>query len=180
MSIKIYDGLRTVGRSDIFDTADAVRTVLNRTFFTELDSALAILGDDAPENYAAVHRRIVELDRQSTWTFDLLDIAFTATLLRGRDWPLLLITGEKAGDYTEALIDAGVAERYGYWDNVDPEKGLTEQEWGLRRADWGRALSRTGQPDFNLSPAEAGLTISYPGVWPIYQHMHPVQKEGPA
>lgn len=171
MSIKIYDGLRAVGRSDIFDTAEEIRTALDAAFFAAMDKALGTLGSNAPKSYAAVHRRIVELDHEPTWTFDPLDIAYTATLLRGRDWPLLLITGEKAGRYTESLVEAGVVERYGYWDNSDPEEGLTEQEWGLRRQDWGRALSRQGLSDFDLSPAEAGLAISSPGLWPIYQHL---------
>lgn len=173
MSVKIYDGLRMVGRNNVFDAAFETRAVLETAFFAEMDHALKALGDDAPENYAAIHRRIVQLDRQSTWTFDPLDIAYTAILLRGREWPLLVVTGEKAGRYTEALLGAGIAERYGYWDDVDPEEGLTQRQWDLRRQDWGRALSLPGRPDFDRTPTEAGLVISWPGPWPIYLHLHP-------
>lgn len=175
MSIKIYDGLQiaeTAG-NDIFDVAHRLRAVLDTAFFAHLDRALEVLGDQAPREYAAIHRRIVELDRTATWTFDLLDIAYKAVLLPGRQRPLVLISGEKASSYVEVAMADGIVRDYGYWDNVDPDEGLSEEQWELRRLDWGRALSRPGRPDFDLSPVEAGLTISSPGAWPIYQHLHP-------
>ena len=53
------------------------------------------------------------------------------------------------------------AEPYGYWDNTDPEKGVSKKEWDRRERDWDAAL-----PSPSI-PAQCGFTVT---LHPPYPH----------
>lgn len=89
--------------------------------------------------------------------FSPADIAYSVHLLPNGlgvgEKPLILLFSERLGNtMRKALIDAGVVEEYGYWDNVDAEDGVSESEWQDRKQAW------------NLLdiPASSGLNIEMP------------------
>lgn len=102
--------------------------------------------------------KLVELlYKTPTHTFTNLDFGYEAVLLpNGRGLvhsPLVLVFSERGGDdYRKALIDAGVVKEYGYWDNTDPEDGVSETEWDEREKAWSKLDV----------PRQDGLFISQP------------------
>jgi len=89
-------------------------------------------------------------------TFSPFDFWFEVLLFENRAGgnPLLMIYSED-GAYRARLLEAGIAEEYGYWDNADPEEDLSEAEWEERKLAWS---GLTG----NWAPNSLGLAISPP------------------
>lgn len=44
------------------------------------------------------------------------------------------------------LFETKEFEEYGYWNNVDAPKGVSDEEWARRKADWDEALPGIGVP----------------------------------
>lgn len=84
---------------------------------------------------------IVELYGTKRRTFTSLDFGYEAVLLpdgRGVTLsPLVLVFSERGGnEYRKALMDAGVIEDYGYWDNSDEPEDVSPVEWRKREKAW--------------------------------------------
>ena len=176
MSIKIYDGLRAAQSADPFVVAAQIRAVLEPAFFAELDLALDTLGEEAPRSLVEITNRIAELDQRRFHTFDPLDLGYRVMLLPGTERPLIMLFGKKDRRWIKKLIDSGVAEDYGYWDNTDPQESLTEDQWEARRLDWGTALCAdtvSDPPDelFSATPEQVSLQINYPSPFRIQWHL---------
>lgn len=82
-----------------------------------------------------------------------IDFLCSISILPLRDKTLILpfyVCKEYRGVFskTKGLIP------YGYWDNVDPEEGVSEKSWEQRRYDWDLAL-----PDSDSRPIANGFTF---------------------
>lgn len=89
-------------------------------------------------------------------TFSPLDMFYRICLLQNQAGgnPLVLVFGEHHAAYRNALLDAGVVQDYGYWDNTDEPEDVDEQEWEERKRAWGLIMTK--------SPDAAGLYIDNP------------------
>lgn len=114
-----------------------------------------------------LYELIVKLQDDPTHTFTDLDFGYHAVLVPNGNGilihnPLVLVFSEAAGkDYRQALIDAGVVEEYGYWDNSDAPKRLSAAEWEQRETAW----------DLLDVPSRDGLNITMPSqfdAWVTY------------
>lgn len=56
------------------------------------------------------------------------------------DGAILAYVGTEHGEYLEAFGAMPGVKEYGYWDNSDKPDEVTEEEWGQREKDWGKAL----------------------------------------
>lgn len=172
----------------VFHAAAALRKACGQVFFDRLYELFhtvdAHVLELSPERSAQPGARIRALavsvgtlHRQSERTLDALDLGYDITLLDGGspDEPdqsdpalLALVTGEHASElYIPALTEAGLAQPYGWWNNTDGPDGVSDAQFALRKQHWQHALTSpagaTGGDTFDLSPAQAGLTISHPG-----------------
>lgn len=173
MSIKIHNGLRATV-SDPFLLGTKIREVLEpefhksfRSFYTKAKTApegstwdsVFYCGDESViPNHSVDHflYKIVKSLHESTChTFTDLDIGYNVTMMPNSAgvMPLVLVFGENQRHYTELLIEAGVVEEYGYWDNAD-EEDLTKEEFEERKQAWMILDSD--------APSEVGLEIQFP------------------
>jgi hypothetical protein len=159
---------------DTFHIARRLRNVLEARFYDTVEELLdnPNVDESDPMRLSA---RIDKEHRSSTWTFAPTDIGYDLTLLRSitDGATLALVHGEQSGRYTSALIESGECEEYGYWDNTDPEDGVTDAQWEARRKAWGYALAHpvTGEV-FGASPVEVGLSIPHPSSLMTFMEMH--------
>lgn len=182
MSTKIYNGLRGCV-SDPFDLAASIRSVLEPVFFSAFTNAVDLAYDkfetsdakkltmgelwEVEEPFASqsinryevpkrLHDLIGRLHKSTAWTFSELDFAYEAVLLPNPTGanPLVMVFGEGAEVYRKMLTETGVVEPYPYWDNSDPEEGVTDEEWSQRSYAWTCVKDN--------APSAVGLSISYP------------------
>lgn len=155
MSITIYDGLRAAA-SDPFEVGQQVRAVLEPMFHARFKAAFekakehsgskwnevfSIDKDSVIEENAIdikLYRIITKLHRDPRHTFSDIDIAYDVLLYKNFAGgnPLILVFGENAREYRQLLINAGVAENYGYWDNSDEDEDVSPEEWETRKLAW--------------------------------------------
>lgn len=90
-------------------------------------------------------------------TFSPLDFGYEVHLLPSTlpTRPLALVYSESK-DYLSALLDKGVVEEYGYWDNSDRAEDISEEEWSQRRKDWGILI------DSHSSTSSQSLHLNHP------------------
>lgn len=65
-----------------------------------------------------------------------------------------------------ALLDLKGVYPYGYWNNTDPEEGISEEDWELREKDWNEALSGSGVP------ADTSMTFT---ILPPYRILYSIR-----
>lgn len=181
MSTKIYDGLQAT-YSDPFALATQVRKTLQPLFIAEYKRAVAHarahLGEswnDVFQLYALrkderwlepivngafrlperVWDMVIALQKSAEHTLVEWDFGYEVALLPdsrpGVDMPLMLVFSER-DIYRSALLEAGVAVDYGYWNNTDGPEDVTAEEWEGREKAW---------DDLDV-PAEQGLFIFQP------------------
>lgn len=115
------------------------------------------LGDDDRHNAPLAQaewllRQERESSRKREWRW--LPVALDVVLMSaGPGRSLALAYG--ASRLRKAFAKISGAVPHGYWDNRDPEEGLTAGAWSQRRRDWEKVLGES----FELSPAEAGVCI---------------------
>jgi hypothetical protein len=174
MSLTIYYGLRAT-TSDPFEVAKEVRSVLEPAFHAKFKEAndkaennVGVLWSDVfllapkteiPHEYRISHDlyQLVEMmHRKSEYTFSELNFAYDVVLYQNAadGNPLVLVFGDKTREYTELLIESGVVTEYGYWNNTDPEEGVSEEDWAIREKAW----SAFAEPEL----VSTALTISIP------------------
>lgn len=188
MSISI-SGLRatdpTTGQflpsTHVFSVAAALRETCEQLFFDRLWTLLHSMDAHAlgisPLEYERPSARIralavlvTTLHRQREHTFTSADLGYDITLLDGgspdgADPALLVqITGEQADQlYLPAVIAADLAQPYSWWNNSEGPEDISDAQFVLREKHWEHALtSRDATYTFDLSPAQAGLTITHP------------------
>lgn len=74
--------------------------------------------------------------RDPSYDFDL-NVSFYPL----KDKILFSVNCENDKMYREAIRILG-GEDYGYWDNTDPDKNVTEEEWEQRREDWNEVIDK--------------------------------------
>jgi hypothetical protein len=153
MSIKIYDGLRIKNPTDPFRDALLMREVLESEFYSEFKKLL-VKGKETRNNVTEVWEEINELHNASLRSFDSKSIGYDAVLLPHH---LVLIFTEHTV-YRDMLINSGIVEEYGFWDNTDMPEDVSDADWVLRRHHWESALGG----DFSMTPSEAGLSFTFP------------------
>lgn len=100
---------------------------------------------------------IVALQRTASHTFSDLDFGYDAILVPNghgiSHQPLVLVFSEHGGnEYRKALMDAGVTEEYGYWNNSDGPDEMSAAAWAEREKAWSK---------LNV-PSQDGLSIPMP------------------
>lgn len=183
MSIKLYEGM--IGTSsDPFQVADAIRGVLEpifyKKFFGYVDEASTLETKEEfeerfyiPDNIEKVNvwgesgykshtldivwGYVNALSRSNSRTFSELDFSYNVSIIPNKTEgnPLVLIFSEY--NYYTDLINSGVVEEFGYWNNSDPGGDITESEWEARERAWGYLI------EDDKSPSECGLQFSSPG-----------------
>lgn len=82
----------------------------------------------------------------------LFDFEFSLHFLPiENDMLVLLYTENKRMRETWEAIEG--VEYYGYWNNVDPEEGVTDEDWEQRKSDWDKAFH------VDYVPAEQGFHV---------------------
>lgn len=57
------------------------------------------------------------------------------------------VDGEMSDQILTFLVDRKIVERFGYWNNTDPEEGVPRREWNARKKAWDQALdNKSGMP----------------------------------
>lgn len=156
MSLTIYYGLRATV-SDPFEVAKQVRSVLEPAFHAKFKEAndkaeknvgalwsdVFVGGDksEIPHEYRISHdlyRIVEEIHRKSEYTFSELNFAYDVVLYQNAAGgnPLVLVFGDNTREYTSLLVESGVVTNYGYWNNTDPEEGVSEKDWNTREKAW--------------------------------------------
>lgn len=174
MGLAIYYGLRATV-SDPFEVAKQVRSVLEPAFHAKFKEAndraeknigalwsdVFRLGEETeiPHEYRISHDlyRIVEkMHRKSEYTFSELNFAYDVVLYQNAAGgnPLVLVFGDNTREYTSLLVERDVVTEYGYWNNTDPEEGVSEEEWMTRAKAW----SDFAEPEL----VSTALTITIP------------------
>lgn len=174
MSIKIHSGLRATIK-DPFLLGAKIREVLEPEFHKSFESLYAqakaapegstwdsvfYCGDyGVIENHSVDHflyKIVKSLHENARHTFTDLDIGYNVTMMPNAAGgnPLVLVFGENQRKYTKLLIEAGVVEKYGYWDNADEDEDVTKEEWEERKQAW-MVLD-------SAAPSEVGLEIQFP------------------
>lgn len=176
MSIKIYDGLIAVD-ADVFTVATRIREVLEPSFiakFGEIFRELKELPEgstwsDSPRGMFVgeekisghsldfrLYSKIEEYNRSKIWTFSDADIMYQVTILPNMAGgnPLVMVFGGESREYIKAILAAGVAKEYGYWDNTDSLEDVTDEEWITRKKAWSSI--------YDKSPVEVGVGFDSP------------------
>lgn len=177
MSIKIYDGLRAAIKEP-FELAEQIQNVLDPVFLEYFKSAYieakSSLESDPASTWESIFHtggtkeidkysidfdlyQIVEnLQKSDRFTYSKLDFGYELTLHSNATGgnPLVLIFGTKSREYAELLINAGVLEEYGYWNNTDMAEGVSLEEWEEREIAW----SKFADPKLDYR----GLVVSMP------------------
>lgn len=160
MSTRIHNGYRIVAGTDPFDLLDLIRDTLLPTFrrlHTEaLAAGVARLLDNAalglrhpvqhPLSDVAAQLRVAWVERRH------LDLELA--LLRdphNRDLYALIYDHSPEQAYTAQLERLDPIEPYHYWNNVDPDEAVADDEWTERGKVWDRTVGYR-------SPAEIGLS----------------------
>ena len=104
-----------------------------------------------------VHEAVSQLYRSAQWTFSDLDFGYEVLFLPNGSGgnPLLMLCGEQRDHYRELLLEGELVEPYGYWNNGDPDEGVSKKGWKLRRQAWSWTFDR--------APREVGLLLPFPG-----------------
>ncbi len=86
------------------------------------------------------------------------DLSITVIPLRGRSFALAMVFTDR-DEYREVVMGHRHVEPFGYWDNTDPEDGVSASAWARRGQLWDEALGGDG----SKSPGEVGLSRDYNG-----------------
>lgn len=147
MSTKIYDGVRfplsRLGEFVAFVQEKGLKKVLKtaRKFMDAVDMESDAVREfyvkypEASEWMARVHVAMHLIgkgaDVSTRNPFDL-ESAYRVWITPGKKFVLATPHGERSN---HVKLPSWV-ERYGYWDNTDPEEGVSDREWRQREKDW--------------------------------------------
>lgn len=146
MSVRIHDGLRSIAKddnghiiTDPFLIGVKIREVLEPLFFEKFENALEdkmkmrefcdLVEVSFEQN--VLHRKF----KGEKYDFvDLYEanIGYEVTLFPSR----LLLISSGVREYTNALIEQGIIEEYGYWTDADEDDEIDEESWAQREKDW--------------------------------------------
>jgi hypothetical protein len=191
MSIKIYGGLLlNYDIEDIFEAGLAIRKVLNPLFYAHANAVYETLKQEPKEKWHSaldIPKTIQIKERGSEdyeyATYDVIkgcnehkthiwsdhaDCGYHVVLMPNAHNPsriLANVYGGKQGEYTEALIESGIAVEYHYQDQTDQPDDITDEAWDARRVAWGYLI------DTDHTPSSCGLTIEYPSFFDFFSYL---------
>lgn len=177
MSTKIYNGYRIFGSSldevinKLFVNKENLKKIIEDKI--QVDILLEaihnynklclseILGDDKSENNPSALGKVIsealkneEMEKKE----NIIDIAICLfpqkQTMYGKDYYLMMLFADKENkllNQSQVWKDLDIEDFY-YWDNVDPEDTLTEEEWKIRGEQWYKVLG-------NNTPAENSLIL---------------------
>ena len=179
MSIKLYNGMRAASIFKVFDLLrflDEIGKEYDKEFEVKSRKRQAFLAVHTidlswywPEVVDAEDKEKAKSPAYSAWTTiqerrrkvkvtnlrdPLVDDEFTLVVYPSSDGLLILPFTE---NYLSVLKNSKFIKPFGYWDNVDPEEGVSDGDWNRRKLIWQEFLGS----DFENSPARAGLTREY-------------------
>ncbi|SFM82164.1 hypothetical protein [Methylobacterium pseudosasicola] len=157
MSTKIYDGIR-FRSSDLLEihaqlaayrpvVAKAVEEATLRyvaSLATDAidKAALAGTGVESPIWYARqkLYERQEEIKRSGRRD-PSIDFDFTITIMPYQGAVYGIVFCEQSG-WKDAMLGAGFAEAFPYWNNTDPPEGFTDEAWDERGQLWNAILAQ--------------------------------------
>lgn len=185
MSVKIYNGLISV-ENDPFVAAQKIREVLEPLFlskFKEIYLKYKELPEGSQWDYykeyffndtdkieglfldSTLYKKMAELDKSAQLSLSDADIFYNVTLIPNgvkNGNPLILVFGNEADEYVNALLKAEVVLEFGYWDNVDPDESVTASEWEAREKSWSYLIEGAG-----AAPSQVGLQFTNPSEYDV-------------
>lgn len=104
-------------------------------------------------SYREAQTRYDEIQRSQVRDSEI-DLDCNAVFIPSFDKTLVLFYAEKEV-FTKIWETEKEVNYYGYWNNVDREEGVSEEEWKKRGSEWEEALGKSGVP------VNAGLIAEY-------------------
>lgn len=111
-------------------------------------SALSSASDELHERQGKIRltrRRDPDVD---------FEVVFRLWLSRDTGTFIGYVMAESASDFRQLLMEAGLADEYAYWNNTDPEDGVTEEEWEHRGKVWDNVIKGKSGPWFDIRVEE--------------------------
>lgn len=161
MSTKIYNGYK-IKLDDM--SFKGVLSWLNGTVTPVIEESIkkAVVSRIAigPMEYRKKYFELSDLVRKDKkgQFHSILDFGFEICVLDGGlEGELLCIIFSSIRDAQKIFATLPGVTYFGYWDNVDAEEGVSEDDWEFRKNVWDKALGKTSVPSQN------GLThVIYP------------------
>ena len=84
-----------------------------------------------------LYKRMEELKNHPTRTFSLLDIFYDVQIMRGPEKNTIVFkVFSECNEYTRALYEQDWCSDFSYWNNTDPDEGVSRKEWRRRSKFW--------------------------------------------
>jgi hypothetical protein len=184
MSTKIYSGFKFCSTdmrqilADMAGVTDKIKALQNQRYHEAYARLLVNLLDrstlareaDKPvamkEGYPTfkvdrwLHKRIREakasMERDPFYD---LEAGMTCWYSEVVDAYIGFTRGEFADKILDILMRAKVAVSYGYWNNTDPEEGVSDEEWAQRKKAWKTVLDKRSRANFQFN-------FDFEHIWP--------------
>lgn len=155
MSTKLYDGLRLIGEQDVFDTMKTITPLIEEEYQKLAKKLVANEITNLIDNPPTTPPKydMIFIEAQDKWEEDQKNYGDNHTL---NDPLRFTIAFGKIGkkilaypyytqqEYGDILKNTGLFEEYGYWNNYDKPKNISEKEWEERAKDWDNLLNEKG------------------------------------
>lgn len=155
MSTKLYDGLKLVGDQDIFDTMKIITPLIEEEYeklAKKLVTNEIINLTDNPPTTPPTHD-LIFIEAQDKWEETqqcygdnhTLNDPLRFTIAFGKiNEKILAYPYYTKQEYGLILENTGLFEEYGYWNNHDKPKNISEKKWEERAKDWSNLLNKKG------------------------------------
>lgn len=154
MSTKIYSGykLPTMPMKQLLELCQSFKIRAELIRNNELRKLYS--AEDYKKNYWDIRSKIADAEKSSIRT--PLDMAANICFFPQSNQILAMTFFQLSEMEKEWQKFSPNIEYYGYWNNTDPEDGVSAKAWERRRKDWDKALA-----DSNYVPSTAGFTYSF-------------------
>lgn len=189
MSTKIYNGRRLRAGTDLFAFSQKVRDTLmpvRERLDAEMIIDQAVVIHDAALAGAPLKQRHSPISAAVADYFESQDKAdprmrdhdphrFEASFgIDPETERIMALPFCEHNDYMEIFDQMSEVEGYAYWNNTDPEDGVSHSEWLRRRESWDRAMPNGIPGDSMLSLRLCGSpTLSVMSLFNVHQEETP-------
>lgn len=160
MSTKIYDGLR-IHTDDVFSFTNKLHTTMMEVFYTASQKLIMEECQRSADQMTGPVKFAIIAEAEKRWKDEQQKMStrstfhdplrFSLVFGKSASGQLLAYPFYGENDYLYALREMEEVEEYGYWNNTDPEEGITEEEWDFRRKEWD-SLTELGEGSFGHLP----------------------------
>jgi len=156
MSTKIYNGWRFKGTMP--ELMEAIKPLRSECLNRAVDNLLRIFENREEDNLWGFQTKLMTSDSRKQINQFEEDVGIDATLVV---YPidihfqlLQVFIGHRGNDpiFDKLAENDDRFEYYGYWNNTDPEEGISEEDWNQREKDWDEVLP-------SGIPSQDGATI---------------------